>query len=156
MKYITLALIGSVLSTPALAIQPDPTKWTIVKDVDEFTDKVSYSGTIQLINEVQPASMFCNDGEVFIGFTGGAYNYKGKFYTSKIRVDKNSPLDVSLMGGSNSKVHYLTDNSEWLNEFKSGNSVIIETKGIDNESKIVRFNLKNFTKTFNEVSLNCK
>ena len=89
--------------------------------------------------------------------TGGAYSAgSGEFYTTMMRVDKNEPKVVSMMGSGGGRMHYMRDSLEYAEKFKSGTSVILKTKGWKSETKIIKFDLKGFTKAYAAVSKSCK
>lgn len=93
---------------------------------------------------------------MLIGLSGGAYNSDSEFYQAKVRVDTGEPFEVSVMGGSHGRWHYLENNDEWAEAFKAGNNAILKTEGWDYETKVVKFNLNNFDEAYNAVVENCK
>nr|PMH78500.1 hypothetical protein BCU58_08990 [Vibrio sp. 10N.286.48.B7] len=165
MKRVFLGLSLALLSGSIFAASSNPSippisekQWVNKIQIDQLTDEKEVFGGIVQSGQSRIVKMFCSKQKtpvVVLELLGGAYNDKQmRFYSARARVDKNTPFTVSLLPSQHRDTHWLEINEELIESFKGGSGVAIETVGAD-ETKIIRFNLKNFTVAYSNVYENC-
>jgi len=155
MKKTIITLAAILTINPALAFTLSNEKWESFTVVDDFTDKISVGANISQLDEDNSVFLICKENEVMIAIPNGAYVSELETYSARIRVDKNELFNIKMARQENSSHHWSLDNTEWEKHLQSGKMAIIETKGREDSSKLIKFSLNNFSKAYQAVLKNC-
>lgn len=137
-----------ILAVPLFSIMADNKEYRILEG--------SYS--MKSYKEKKKSlSIACYHGEVVISVAGGAYNSGDEHYKARMRIDKNKPIEVSVIVRENGQNHMLSKSDEWAEQLKSGSSAVLETKGwaLDLEKKLIKFEISDFTTSFEIATDEC-